>query len=137
MTKVELVLSILVALGTPGLLIFWLRDRRRTNAEADVLEATTRHQIDLSSVTAAEAHVGLLERVFDSERQSMLRQIEDCNRREAEAQAIVGRQRLELEKAMTELQRLRDQIETLTRDLQAAMTQLAAAMDESTDPLPT
>lgn len=133
MITVENVVSVLVVIGFPSLILFYVRDRRKTVAEAKVLEGTARHKIDLSSISAVEAHVAFVERAFESERTSMRRQIEAMAAQLAQAEAVATRQREELEKVRAELERLRGQVEFLNGELSAAMRRLDAAMDRESN----
>lgn len=132
MITLENIVSILVVVGFPGLILFYVRDRRKTRAEAKVLEGTTQSQIDLSSISAVEAHVAFVERAFEAERASNQRQIADLKEELREAEAVATRQRIELEKVRSELERLRGQVEFLNGELAAAMKRLDEAMNKET-----
>lgn len=130
MITLQNIVSMLVLLGFPGLILFYVRDRRKTKVEAVVLEGTAKHQIDMSSISAVEAHVAFVERAFEAERESMRRQIVELRGDLERAEALTERQRAELERVRAELERLRGQVEFLNGELATAMKRLDAAMDK-------
>ncbi len=119
-SAVQWALLVAQAVGLPALILFYLRDRRTTRAQATVAEGTTQAQIDLSSITAREAHVGLIQKAFDVERGSLQRQIDDLEERLQAALAERDRQRAELRELRGEVDRLRELVGSLTDRLQAA-----------------
>lgn len=61
--------------GGSGAVLSYLRDRRKSNAEGTVAEATVELQIDAKRLENAEARLALTEKAWDEERQSFERRI--------------------------------------------------------------
>lgn len=128
--NVQTVLVAVQALGLPALVLFYLRDRRKNRVETTVAEATAQDRVDLSSISAVEAHVALVEKAFDAERASMGRQIAELERRLVASQAEGDQQRAELETMRNELERLRSQVDTLADELQAASLRIESLLND-------
>lgn len=114
------VLVIGTAVGLPSVIIFWLRDRRRINARADIEEATVPFQIRTAGATSMEAEVAAIAAAFKTERTIHEEALEACTeqlrvervtRRDLERELSEARRR---EVAKDEqVQQLRDQVEEL------------------------
>lgn len=107
----QMLLLFLNAVGLPALILFYVKDRRKNAAESSVEEATVQNKVDLSSVSAIEARIGMIEKAFDAERASMGRQItalvEQLNkqREEHDAERQEWRQeRLEMREHIAQLE---------------------------------
>lgn len=122
--------AVSVSIGTPALLLWYARDRRKDKAAAAVAEGTIGHQVDLSSVTAAEAHVALLDKVYAQERASYERRIEAAETRAMEAEQREARKHAELVTIREEMERLRQEIESLQAELHAATSRVSALLAE-------
>lgn len=120
MNNLQWILVVGQAVGLPALILFYIRDRKKTQAEAALAEGTVKSQIDLSSISAVEAHVGLIQKAFDAERESKDRVIADLEEKLHTAQEEVERQKAKLESMSVELYRLRQKVDTLSDELQAA-----------------
>jgi chromosome segregation ATPase len=72
------VLLVGTAIGLPGVIIFWLRDRRRINARADIEEATVPFQIRTAGATSMEAEVAAIAAAFKAERTIHEEALEAC-----------------------------------------------------------
>lgn len=64
-----------LALGLPGLLAWYIKDRRKTQAEAKVVEGTVSATIRAGEVGSLQAHIAYVEEAFRVERDSKDRQI--------------------------------------------------------------
>jgi hypothetical protein len=63
------------AIGLPALLLWYLRDRKKTNAVGQVAERTVDAAVTKEDAGALEAHVLAVERAFEIERSSKDRTI--------------------------------------------------------------
>lgn len=68
-------LRIAFALGVPGAVIWYVRDRRKSRAESEVAERTVGADVRIRDVASLEAHITFVERAFGVERESKDRQI--------------------------------------------------------------
>jgi ribosomal protein S8E len=107
-------LRVAFALGVPGAVIWFIRDRRKSRASDEVAERTVGADVRVKDVGAYEAHIAYVERAFEVERESKDRQIADQQRQINELK--VGR-RDDAEKIAAlraEVQELKDQVQMLT-----------------------
>lgn len=112
---------------------WWIRDRRKDRAAADVAERTVPAEVALKDVGADEARLVYVQREMDAERQFHRQQLAD---RDTE----IERQRAELTHRDALIARLRIEAEDLRDRLAEATRQLAsvlARLDELTDHDPT
>lgn len=116
------VLATLTAFGLPGVLIWFLRDRRRGNAEATLAEDTVPAEVAIKGVAALEAHLVLVEKAFDAERASKDRQL-------ADQQHQIEQLRADLEHRNAVILELRGEI----ADLQQRLTAVSDRLTELTD----
>lgn len=112
----------LVALGIPGGIVWYFRDRPKSQAEADVAERTTESQVELADTGAAEARLAYVQRQMDMERNFHSQQVAD---RDAE----IARQRGELEHRDQVIAELRSEIDDLQERLTEALDQLSSVRD--------
>lgn len=133
MSAMQVALIVAQVIGLPALILFYLRDRRKSRAESNVAERTVQHQVDLSSVTAIEAHVAMVEKAYAVERSSYERQIAALTSQRDIALADAELKRLELEQMRVELERLRAQVDTLSDELQAASRRIEVLLSSNTD----
>lgn len=119
------VLAVTAALGLPGVLIWFVRDRRKTRAEADVAQGTADSEIAIKGVAALEAHLVLVERAFESERASKDRQL-------ADQQAQISQLRADLDHKDAVIAELKSEIE----ELQQRLTSVRDRLTELTDTTP-
>lgn len=105
-----LILAAANSLGVAGIVIWFLRDRRRDQVRARVAERTEDAQVDLTSISAVEAHLALVNKAFDAERASLLRRIADLD---ARLEASDKREQ-ELQRKVSQLQ---DRVDELKQEL--------------------
>lgn len=74
---VDLGLRILFALGVPGAVVWYVRDRRKDRAASEVAEQTVPAEVRIKDADALNAHITAVERAFEVERESKDRQIRD------------------------------------------------------------
>lgn len=123
--KVAILLGVANAVGLPALLIWYVRQRRKDHAEANVAEGTVKAKIDLSNTSAAESHVALLEKAFTAERASFDRRIDVLLAEKQAAVAEAAQYKAELAAAQIKLQELQSQITELSSQLQEALDRIA------------
>lgn len=130
-----------VAGGIVTFIANYLRDRRKERATArtaeaagDVAEKTVQHQVDVSSATAYEARLVLLQKTWDAERESLERQVTAAEQRAVDAETREGRKHAELLSVLAEMDQLRTDFAALQAQLHTAtrrVTELLAQDDES------
>lgn len=123
MIELQQVLNVMVAIGLPSIVLFYIRDRRKNNAQTKVLEGTVEAQIDLSSISAVEAHVALVERAYLAENASLRRRLEDAESEAASAREEADRLRTKLEQVQAELETLRTRVEELQQQINGLLTE--------------
>lgn len=117
-----IVLATLTAFGLPGVVIWFLRDRRRGQAEATVAEETVSADVEIKGIAALEAHLVLVEKAFNAERASKDRQLADQQRQIEQLAA-------DLEHRNAVILELRGEI----ADLQQRLTAVSDRLTELTD----
>lgn len=114
--------TVLVGLGLPSLIAYFIKDRRRNRAASEVAERTVGPEVDLKETGAADARLVYVQREMDLERQFTRQQIAD---RDAE----IARQRDELS-LRDQLIAHRDQIiAELRSEIEELQTRLTAVRD--------
>lgn len=103
-------------------MVWWIRDRRKDRAAADVAERTVPAEVALKDVGADEARLVYVQREMDAERQFHRNQIAD---RDAE----IARQRAELEHRDELIAQLRAEAEQLRDQLAHAGRQIASLLE--------
>lgn len=104
-------------------ILWWVRDRRKDAAAAEVAERTVPADIAVKEAGADEARLVYVQREMDLERAFHQRQLAD---RDAE----IERQRAELIHRDHIIGRLRDQVEELQRRLNDALRELNSVRDQ-------
>lgn len=115
------VLNILVAVGFPTIVMFYLRDRRKNKAETHLAERTVDAQVDLSSISAIEAHIGLVERAYKAENDSLRRRLADCENDLADARSEAAELRAKLVSVQQELEQVRGKVDELNTQITALL----------------
>lgn len=119
----DVVLRVAGAVGVPGIVIYFLRERRKAKADAVVAERTVGSQVSKADSGALEAHVLAVESAFRAERESKDRVIAGlraemaeverrCNERLAEKDGIIADLRTQVGTLTETVERLRRQVET-------------------------
>ena len=117
---VDAILRIAGALGLPALLLWALKERRKTRAEGAVAERTVGAVVQKTDAGALEAHVLAIERAFSVERASKDRRIAELEERLDEVRQDCAEQIADVERRKDALiGELRDQVATLTARLNA------------------
>lgn len=116
---VTLAVEALVALGIPGGIVWYVRDRRKSRAEAAVAERTVGAQVDQADTGAADARLAYVQRQMDLERDFHAHQVAD---RDAE----IHRQRAELAHRDQVIAELREEVADLQRRLAELTVQLSS-----------
>lgn len=80
-----------VAALIPAVVLYFLKERRKAEAESDVAERTVESQVQKADVSAIEAHMIAVERAVTMERDSNARERESKDRQLAAMQAEVIR----------------------------------------------
>lgn len=114
--------TVLVDIGTPGLVLWWLRDRRRDRAAVAVAEQTIGADVTLKDTGALEARLVYVQRSFDLERSFHVHQVAD---RDAE----IVRQRTELAHRDQVIEELQEQVGRLQAKLADATRQPPTVRD--------
>lgn len=123
----DLALRIAFALGIPGVVIWYLRDRRKSRASDEVAERTVSADVRIRDVGSLEAHIAYVERAFEVERESKDRRIADQDQQIA---ALSGEVRRLTDKDRDNAERigaLRDEVaalkEQVTRLISSRLTE--------------
>lgn len=111
------VLGFLALLVSSGLLARYLFERKRDKAAEAVAERTVDAQVDLTSISAVEAHVALVERAFESERTSKDRVIADLEKRLAEADLREAKLTEKVTRLQTQVEELQQKLTEVQREL--------------------
>lgn len=106
------ILDVLLGLGVPSALVWFVRDRAKSKAAARVATGTAGAEISKAETSALEAHMAFVETTFNAERQSMNRQVKDLN-------TEVARLRGDLQARDRRIQELTAQVEQLTTQMEA------------------
>lgn len=112
-----------------GIALWWLRDRRKDRAAAEVAEQTVPADVMVKNVGSAEARLVFAMQAFDGERASY-------ERRLVESEAERAQLRLDVEHRDEVIARLRSQVEQL-QDRLDDMTRQITAMRAEIDQLTT
>lgn len=128
--------AIIVALGVPGLVMYFVKDRRREMAATTVAERTIEPDVELKETGAAEARLVYVQREMDLERQFHQQQLSD-------REVVIGRQRSEIayrdqviEHRDQIIAELRGEIEELQRRLTAVRDRLTELTDSADHVIP-
>jgi hypothetical protein len=111
-----------VALGVPGGLAWYVRDRRKSRAESAVAERTVDATVDVQDTGAADARLAYVQRQMDLERNFHRQQLTD---RDAE----IVFQRVELSRRAEVIRDYRQEADTLQQRLCALTDQLSGVRD--------
>jgi hypothetical protein len=112
-----------LAAALVGLVIWFLRDRRKSKAETEVAEATIRASVEKRDFDAHDARLVYVLRQVDAERAFHSQQVAD---RDAE----IARQRSELDRRDELVAHLRAQIESLEERLTEAVEQMSHVREQ-------
>lgn len=89
---IDLITNLIVALGIPGGVAWFIRDRRRSKAATEVEVETVADKIESSSLTTINNRVALLLRVHDAEKAALTstisHQAEQIKERDGEIQHL-------------------------------------------------
>jgi len=111
-----------VALGVPGGLAWYIRDRRKSRAESAIAERTVDATVDVQDTSAADARLAYVQRQMDLERNFHRQQLTD---RDAE----IVFQRVELSRRAEVIRDYRQEADTLQQRLCALTDQLSGVRD--------
>lgn len=125
--------AVVVGLGGPGLIAWFIRDRRKENAATTVAEQTVESEVEIKETGALEARLIYVQREMDLERGFHQQQLAD---RDAE----IERQRAELVRRDERIARLLEQVGHLegrladmTREVTSMRDQLTELRDHTTE----
>lgn len=111
-----------VALGVPGGLAWYIRDRRKSRAESAIAERTVDATVDVQDTGAADARLAYVQRQMDLERNFHRQQLTD---RDAE----IVFQRVELSRRAEVIRDYRQEADTLQQRLYTLTDQLSGVRD--------
>lgn len=111
-----------VALGVPGGLAWYIRDRRKSRAESAIAERTVDATVDVQDTSAADARLAYVQRQMDLERNFHRQQLTD---RDAE----IVFQRVELSRRAEVIRDYRAEADTLQQRVAALTDQLSGLRD--------
>lgn len=112
----------LVGLGVPGLLVYFVQDRKKSQAAGLIAERTIDAAVVVQDVGAQEARLVYAVKAFDAERESLHRQLAD---RDTE----IDRQRTELTHRDEQLAHRDQVIAELRAEIEALQERLTAVRD--------
>lgn len=115
--------DVAMGIGLPGLVVWYVRDRKRTQAAAAVAMGSVRPEISKNEISAFDIHVAYVERAFATERDSLERQI-------GRLQSQVTELQLEGEKKDELIEELRMQVGVMKRQIEDMGTQLSRINNE-------
>lgn len=107
-------LRVLFALGVPGAVIWYVRDRRKSRAESEVAERTVGADVRIRDVASLEAHITFVERAFGVERESKDRQITDLGLQVQQLRSVVHDRDEQIGMLRDEVAELKTQVSLLT-----------------------
>lgn len=111
---VDVGLRVAFALGIPGAVIWFIRDRRKSRASDEVAERTIGADVRIRDVGALEAHIAYVERAFEVERESKDRRIADQDHQIRALQQGRADDAERIADLRAEVQELKDQVQMLT-----------------------
>lgn len=128
MDVVDWVVRTLVAFGVPGLIIYFVRDRRQKNAEDRIVEAhasVAEHDVLAhsrnTSVVSIESEIAAMQRTFEDDRKIKQATIDWLTMQlQAERNEAARRE----ERHQEEISQLEDKVRTLQKALGSVSTQL-------------
>lgn len=129
---IDWICNVLVGVGAPGAVVWFVRDRRRAKAEsrkvessADLDEATITDKIESSSITTINNRVALLLKIHDAEKTALNSTIEH------QAEQLMQRDgRIEQLEALraeltAEIEQLQRELASTTRDFAARLQDMS------------
>lgn len=114
----DIALRIAVALGVPGAVVWFVRDRRKSRASAEVAEGTVPAEISLANTGALSAQVAAMVEAFRVERESKDRHIKEQDQQIAELTDEVRRLKAGRRDDAERIAALRDEVADLKTQVQ-------------------
>jgi septal ring factor EnvC (AmiA/AmiB activator) len=111
---VDVGLRVLFALGVPGAVIWYVRDRRKSRAESEVAERTVGADVRIRDVASLEAHITFVERAFGVERTSKDRQISSLEQEVRQLSERVRDRDAQIAGLLDAVAELKQQVKALT-----------------------
>lgn len=121
---VEILQNLAGPLGLGGVIIYYLRDRRKQRLADDLAERTLGPSVAIKGAEGFQAQLLAIERGFAVERDLKDRAIAAL---EEEVRDVERRCEVKVNEKETEIQVLRDKVELLTRQVQILTARLEAA----------
>jgi chromosome segregation ATPase len=109
-----------------AVLLWWLRDRRKDHAAAEVAERTVPADVAVKDVGAAEARLLFAERAFDGERASYDRRIEYLEARETQLAADVAHRDDVIARLRSQAEQMEQRLAEMTRQMTAMRAEIDA-----------
>jgi chromosome segregation ATPase len=127
----DTVVRIAAAIGLPAIVIFWVRDRRKSRAESDRAEQEVPFQVRATAATTLDAEVAALHKAFEirvksyeSTIESQARQLVDV-RAENEAKDVkIDALKGQVYTLQDKLRELQTQFDIVKREFDAVTVQL-------------
>jgi uncharacterized protein HemX len=123
--------AILVALGLPGLLVYFVQDRRKNLAAAAVAERTVDSEVELKETGAEEARLVYVQREMDLERQFHREQLADRDKEIDRQRAELARRDDRIASLLQQVAHLEGQLAEVTRQLTSVRNQLNELAEHS------
>lgn len=117
LTVVQDLIDLVAGIGLPSTLIVYLRDRQKNRASGRVAEGTVFADIQTRGTAALDAHVAYVEKAFDTERNSMKRQIDGLQAEVKELQRQVAERDALIESLREQVGALTDQMNSLQNQI--------------------
>lgn len=114
----------IVGLGAPGLVAWFVRDRRKDRAATVVAEQTVESEVELKETGALEARLVYVQREMDLERGFHRQQIADRDGEIERQRAELARRDERIASLLDQVAHLEQQLADVTRQLTSVRTQL-------------
>lgn len=117
---VDWVLRLCVVLGIPSVVVYFLKERRKNQAESAVAERTVDSTVEKVNLSTLEAHMLAVEATFTMERASKDRRIAALQEELTSARAEVAEAKATVERLEYRLTEALGRIEQLEKERDAA-----------------
>lgn len=126
-----------VGYGSPWIVVllialWWLRDRRKDRAAADVAEQTVPDDVTVKNVGSAEARLVFAMQAMDSERASYERRLAEAERERAQLTADLAHRDEIVARLRAQVEELQERLQRQHEEMTAQIVAMRAEIDELT-----